>query len=133
MAPGTKVPAEDMVVIEAMPVKSLVTFPKSGSSHPWAEPLTVRGHAWVGEGAVASAEVSFDFGITWRKAELDKPANRYAWQQWRTTVALRKKGYYEIWARAVDGQGRSQPMILPGWNPEGYLNNSCHRIAIQAV
>jgi len=78
VAPGTKVPAEDMVVIEAMPVKSLVTFPKSGSSHPLAEPLTVRGHAWVGEGAVASAEVSFDFGITWRKAELDEPANRYA-------------------------------------------------------
>jgi len=48
-------------------------------------------------------------------------------------VALPKKGYYEIWARAVDDQGRAQPMILPGWNPEGYLNNSCHRIAIQAV
>ena len=133
VAPGTKVPGEDMVIIEAMPVKSLVTFPKSGSSHLLAEQLTVRGHAWVGEGTVASAEVSLDFGITWRKAELDQPANRYAWQQWRTTVALPKKGYYEIWARAVDDQGRAQPMILPGWNPEGYLNNSCHRIAIQAV
>ena len=128
-----KVPGEDMVIIEAMPVKSLVTFPKSGSSHLLAEQLTVRGHAWVGEGTVASAEVSLDFGITWRKAELDKPANSYAWQHWRTTIALPKKGYYEIWARAVDDQGRSQPMILPGWNPEGYLNNSCHRIAIQAV
>lgn len=133
VAPGTKVPATDMAIIEAMPVKSLVTFPKSGITHPVAGQLSVRGHAWVGEGAVASVEVSIDFGITWRKAALDQPANRYAWQQWRTTVALPRKGYHEIWARAVDDQGRSQPMIVPGWNPEGYLNNSCHRIAVQAV
>ncbi len=133
VAPGTKVPAEDMIVIAEMPVKSLITFPKSGITHPLAEKLTVRGHAWVGAGAVASVEVSMDFGITWEKAELDEPANRYAWQQWRAALALPKKGYYEIWARATDDQGRSQPMVLPGWNPEGYLNNSCHRLAIQAV
>jgi len=24
-------------------------------------------------------------------------------------------------------------MILPGWNPKGYLNNACHRIAIKVV
>ncbi|MES2469567.1 MAG: sulfite oxidase [Verrucomicrobiota bacterium] len=133
VAPGTKIPPEDMVIIGAMPVKSLITFPKSGLTHPLAGPLTVRGHAWAGEGAVASMEVSIDFGITWKKAELDKPANRYAWQQWRTELTFPKKGYYEIWARATDDQGRSQPMVLPGWNPEGYLNNSCHRLAHQAV
>ena len=133
VAPGTKVPKEDMVIIEAMPVKSLVTFPKSGITHPLAETLIVRGHAWVGEGAIASVEVSMDFGITWKTAELDKPVNRYAWQQWRTELTLPIKGYYEIWARATDDRGRSQPMVLPGWNPEGYLNNSCHRLAIQAV
>jgi len=27
----------------------------------------------------------------------------------------------------------SQPMVLPGWNPKGYLNNACHRIAVQVV
>jgi DMSO/TMAO reductase YedYZ molybdopterin-dependent catalytic subunit len=133
VAPGTKVPKEDMVIIEAMPVKSLVTFPKSGITHPLAETLIVRGHAWVGEGAIASVEVSMDFGITWKTAELDKPVNRYAWQQWRTELTLPIKGYYEIWARATDDRGRSQPMVLPGWNSEGYLNNSCHRLAIQAV
>ena len=36
-------------------------------------------------------------------------------------------------ARATDDQGRSQPMVLPGWNPKGYLNNACHRIAVQVV
>jgi hypothetical protein len=39
-------------------------------------------------------------------------------------------GYHEIWARAVDEAGVAQPMVLPGWNPRGYLNNACHRIAV---
>jgi hypothetical protein len=46
---------------------------------------------------------------------------------------LPETGYYEIWARAVDDQDRSQPMVLPGWNPKGYLNNACHRIAVKVV
>jgi DMSO/TMAO reductase YedYZ molybdopterin-dependent catalytic subunit len=133
VAPGTKVPAEDMVIIEETPVKSLITYPKSGVAHPLAEKLAVRGHAWVGAGVVARVDVSIDFGITWSVAVLDQPANRYAWQQWRTELSFPKKGYYEVCARATDEQGRSQPMVLPGWNPEGYLNNSCHRLAIQAV
>jgi hypothetical protein len=116
-----------------MPVKSLVTFPKSGLSHPLADALAVRGHAWAGEREVAEVHVSIDFGATWQKAELAKPVNRYAWQHWKTELRFPKKGYYEVWARATDDQGRSQPMILPGWNPKGYLNNTCHRIAIQAV
>ncbi len=39
---------EDMVIIGTMPVKSLITFPKSGLTHPLAGKLTVRGHAWTG-------------------------------------------------------------------------------------
>jgi hypothetical protein len=122
-----------MVIIETMPVKSLITLPKSGITHPVSEELTVRGHAWTGEGDIREVHVSLDFGSTWQKAEVRAPANRYAWQHWSTTLRLTKKGYYEIWARALDSRGHSQPMVLPGWNPEGYLNNSCHRIAIQAV
>ena len=44
-----------------------------------------------------------------------------------------KKGYYEVWAKATDSLGKSQPMIVPGWNPKGYLNNACHRIAIKVI
>ncbi|MES2506252.1 MAG: sulfite oxidase, partial [Verrucomicrobiota bacterium] len=133
VAPGTKIPAEDMDIIAAMPVKSLVTFPKSGGTHPAAESLSIRGHAWTGEGDIREVHVSLDFGITWQKTELRPARNRYAWQHWKAELKLPKKGYYEIWARATDSQGRSQPMVLPGWNPEGYLNNTCHRVAIQAV
>ena len=67
------------------------------------------------------------------KAALEAPANRFAWQHWRAEVGFPQNGYYEIWARATDSAGRSQPMVLPGWNPKGYLNNACHRIAVKVV
>ncbi len=133
VAPGTNVPDEDMCIIESMPVKSLVTFPRSGIEHPLAERLAVRGHAWAGDLEVAEMHVSTNFGASWQRAELDAPPNRLAWQQWRAEVEFPEAGYYEIWARATDSAGRAQPMVLPGWNPKGYLNNACHRIAVQAV
>ncbi len=133
VAPGTKVPDEDLCIIESMPVKSLLTFPKSGISHPVSEPLTVRGHAWAGDHSVAAVYVSIDFGATWAETKLGKPANRLSWQHWNADVNFPQTGYYEIWARAVDDQGASQPMVLPAWNSKGYLNNACHRIAVQLV
>ncbi len=133
VAPGTEVPKSDMVTIESMPVKSLVTFPKSGVSHAMGQALEVRGHAWAGDFSVTDVYVSIDFGATWQRAELQEPANRLAWQHWSLEVAFPERGYYEIWARAVDSEGHSQPMVVPGWNPRGYLNNACHRIAVQVA
>ena len=133
VAPGTSVPEEDFVIINSMPVKSLVTFPKSGVTHPVDKKLAVNGHAWAGDLEVSKVFVSIDFGATWQKADLKKPVNRLAWQHWSAEVKLPRIGYYEVWARAVDSNGKSQPMIIPGWNPKGYLNNACHRIAVQAV
>jgi DMSO/TMAO reductase YedYZ molybdopterin-dependent catalytic subunit len=131
--PGTEVPDEAMCIIESMPVKSLITFPKSGLVHNAGEALALRGHAWAGDRAVRKVHVSTDFGATWQAAELRAPANRLAWQRWLAEVQLAEKGYYEIWARAVDEAGVSQPMVVPSWNPRGYLNNACHRIAVQVV
>jgi len=133
VAPGSKVPDEEMCIIEAMPVKSLITNPKSGLIHSLAEPFGFRGKAWAGELEVKHLFISIDFGATWQSAQLHPPANRLAWQKWQAEVRFPKKGYYEVWARATDAQGQSQPTILPGWNPRGYLNNACHRIAVQVV
>ncbi|MBR9829702.1 MAG: sulfite oxidase [Oceanospirillales bacterium] len=133
VAPGTEVPKSDMVIIGSMPVKSLVTAPVSGVTHAAGQVLEVRGHAWAGDLSVAEVYVSIDFGASWQKAALQAPANRLAWQHWSIGVEFPEKGYYEVWARAVDSEGRSQPMVVPGWNPRGYLNNACHRIAVQVA
>ena len=130
VVPGAEVADDNMCIIGSMPVRSLVTYPKSGISHGGASALAIRGHAWAGDLRVAEMHTSIDFGASWQKAKLEKPANRLAWQRWSATVKFPQEGYYEIWARAVDSDGRSQPMVLPGWNPEGYLNNACHRIAV---
>lgn len=131
--PGATVADEDMCIIESMPVKSLITFPKSGIETRVGRRLGVRGHAWAGDSRVTTMFTSIDFGATWQKAKLRKPANRLAWQHWTASVEFPETGYYEIWARAVDDAGRSQPMLLPGWNPRGYLNNACHRIAVMVT
>ena len=129
--PGATVADEDMCIIESMPVKSLITFPKSGIDHALGETLSVRGHAWAGDLEVNRVFTSIDFGATWQRAKLRKPANRLAWQQWKADLEFPQAGYYEVWARAVDKEGSSQPIVLPGWNPRGYLNNACHRIAVR--
>ena len=131
VAPGSKLPDDQMCIIESMPVKSLITFPKSGIEHAGATGLPLRGHAWAGDLDVAEVHVSIDFGTTWHKVKLEPPVNRMAWQHWNHAVEFPEPGYYEVWARATDSAGRSQPMVLPGWNPKGYLNNACHRIAVQ--
>lgn len=133
VAPGSEVPEDRMCIIESMPVKSLITFPKSGIEQPAGKTLAVRGHAWAGDLEVTEVHVSIDFGATWQEAAIEAPANRFAWQHWRSELDFPQRGYYEIWARATDSAGRSQPMVLPGWNPKGYLNNACHRIAVQVV
>ena len=133
VAPGSEVSDAEMCIIESMPVKSLITFPKSGLVHPIGEPLALRGHAWAGERAVARVDVSTDFGKTWQRSKLAKPRNRLAWQRWQAEVQFPSQGYYEVWVRAMDTAGHEQPMIVPGWNPKGYLNNATHRIAARVV
>jgi hypothetical protein len=127
---GATVPAEAMKIIESMPVKSLITYPKSGAEISTKDSLKINGHAWAGDLSVSSVSLSIDFGQTWIKTALKKPINRLAWQQWSAKIKFPKKGYYEVWTRAIDSEGTSQPMLIPGWNPKGYLNNSCHRIAV---
>ncbi len=133
VAPGTVVPDDQMCIIESMPVKSLITYPKSGAIISQTKTLEFSGHAWAGDYQVKSMHFSIDFGASWRSLTLSPPANRLAWQQWQGRVQFPMKGYYELWVRATDEKGHMQPMILPGWNPRGYLNNACHRIAVQVT
>ena len=133
VAPGESVKAEDMQIIESMPVKSLITYPKSGATMKLAQQLNINGHAWAGELNVAKVMYSIDFGSTWHSCTLKNAVNRFAWQQFAATIQFPQKGYYEVWAKAIDSKGVAQPMLVPGWNPKGYLNNACHRIAVKIV
>ena len=131
VAPGETVPDEDMCIIQKMPVKSIITYPKTGAIVKPGQQFEVRGHAWAGDRSIQEMHISVDFGATWQTCNLKPAPNRNAWQQFSTQVKLEKQGYYEIWARATDDEGVSQPMVQPGWNPRGYINNATHRIALK--
>jgi len=131
--PGAEVKNEDMKIIESMPVKSLVSYPKSGAMIKSNQALEIRGHAWTDSESISKVEYSIDFGVTWHSCNLQKAANRYSWQHFKAIVSFPQNGYYEVWAKATDNTGLSQPMVTPGWNPKGYLNNACHRIAIKVA
>ena len=133
VAPGEKVDNKDFKVIEEMIIKSLITFPASGVELTLGKKTAVRGHAWAGLRKVVRVEVSYDYGTRWQAAELEQPVNELAWQQWHTTLELPQQGYYEIWVKATDSAGDSQPVVQPQWNPKGYLFNGCHRIAVRVV
>lgn len=128
VAPGQDVPKEDFVIMERMPVKSLVTFPANDTSAGME--TEVRGHAWSGDRSIDLVEVSIDFGATWQTADLDAPVNEGAWQNWRTKISFPMAGYYEVWARATDSAGETQPFKID-WNPKGYLNNTMHRVGLR--
>lgn len=125
--PGEKVDKKDFVIIHAMPVKSLITSPATNSTS--GKKLEVRGHAWAGDHKVDEVMISIDFGATWIKTKLSDPVNDYAWQNWSASVEFPQAGYYEVWAKATDSEGISQPHAI-AWNPKGYLNNSMHRVAV---
>jgi hypothetical protein len=116
-----------------MPVKSLITYPRSGAIFGIEKSLRIRGHAWAGERTVTKMDYSIDFGATWKGCELEPASNRLAWQHFRADIEFPETGYYEVWARATDSEGAAQPMLVPGWNPKGYLNNACHRIAVKVT
>jgi len=135
IAPGAKITAtnHNMRIIEAMPVKSLITYPKTGAQFPVTKSLSLRGHAWAGDRHITAVHVSWDFGATWQLCELQTARNRNCWQHWQTQLKFPDTGYYEIWVRATDSAGIMQPMLVPSWNPGGYLNNACHRIAVEVI
>ena len=127
---GADVPEDEMEIIHSLPVKSLITRPETETTRALGQSLTVRGKAWAGDRTVSRVDVSFDFGQTWHATQLAEPVNPYAWQPWETEIDFPLRGYYEVWARATDSNGMTQPPIVPGWNPRGYLNNVMHRVAV---
>ena len=86
-----------------------------------AGPVTVSGVAYNdGTARMESVLVSIDRGRTWKPAEFETPDSPYAWYQWSIQTEL-EPGTHEIWARAIDELGRTQPLDgNVNWNPNGY-------------
>ena len=132
IAPGDKPSVEDMRIATAWRVKSFITRPEPNLEFGAGVPIQVGGHAWAGENRIDKVMVSTDFGLRWQETQLIPPSNRYAWYHWETELTFTNRGYYEIWARAYDDTGASQPFTQP-WNPKGYLGNVIHRVPVSII
>jgi hypothetical protein len=131
MIPGGKADDANMMILESMPVRSIITSPMNGAELPnGTRQINLRGAAWAGDKTVRQVDVSIDYGQSWLKTNLSNPKNKYDWQRWTATVALPAGGYYEIWCRATDSDGKMQPHVAANWNPQGYGGNVMHRVAV---
>jgi DMSO/TMAO reductase YedYZ molybdopterin-dependent catalytic subunit len=126
--PGQKMPPET-VSTQAWPIKSMITSPAPNARVKGGQPLTVRGRAWVGEGAVDRVEISVDEGASWQRARLAGRGDRYAWRTFTFEYQPQRFGWVTLLARAWDDRGNAQPMI-PAWNPLGYFWNGVHRVGV---
>lgn len=127
--PGEACDPADFDVITDMPVRSVVTSPRTGFTAPAGRLLSVRGFAWSGHTPLAGVAVSFDDARTWQPASLAPLAGAFAWRRFTATLTEPPTGPITIVARASDTAGRAQPLDSAPWNPRGYCNNTVHRLA----
>ncbi len=131
IVPGASNNGADFADMASMPVRSVLTSIAHGARLPaGTRALDLRGAAWAGDLTVAAVHASVDFGATWTAMAVTAPANRHAWQRWTGRLALPSDGYFEVWYRATDSQGRMQPHAAPNWNPQGYGANAVSRAAV---
>jgi DMSO/TMAO reductase YedYZ molybdopterin-dependent catalytic subunit len=131
IVPGSNNDGRDFADMESMPVRSILSSHAHGTRLPaGTRALDLRGAAWAGDLVVRAVHASVDFGATWTEMAVAPPANRHAWQRWTGRVALPSDGYYEVWYRATDSEGRMQPHAAANWNPQGYGANPVSRAAI---
>lgn len=131
MIPGGKPDPANFRDLESMPVRSIITSPANGTKLAGnVREISLRGAAWDGDLSVQRVDVSIDYGATWWPAQLQPTKNRYDWRRWTARLKVPSEGYYEIWSRATDQRGTSQPHIAGNWNPQGYGANPMHRVAV---
>lgn len=98
------------------------------------EPILCKGITWNdGAAKIDSVDVSIDRGKTWTAAELEKETSPYAFREWSLKITF-PKGEHQVWIKATDALGRSQP--LDGgifWNPGGYTWNGIDQVNITAT
>lgn len=128
IAPGAGVQPEQMAPLTTLPVKSIITLPRVGTSARLGT-ILIKGFAWAGEANITSVDISTDNGSTWTPARLGKDQARYAWREFSYALRLIDPGSFLVMSRARDHRGRIQPMV-PQWNPSGYLWNVIDQVRI---
>lgn len=80
----------------------------------------LTGRSWSAAGTIQRVDVSFDNGVTYKRAVLKQGGNGFqAWAEWQIPWVARP-GAYVLKAKATDDLGNTQPLSVP-FNSQGYL------------
>ena len=112
-------------VIDGQPVREMAVRAIIVS----ARPGSVRGYAWTGRGTIERVELSADGGRTFTAARLGASAGPRAWTVWEFDWQPEGTGEHHLLARAIDSEGRVQP-LEQSWNELGYANNQARPLAV---
>jgi DMSO/TMAO reductase YedYZ molybdopterin-dependent catalytic subunit len=114
-------------------VMSVVFAPLAGQTVRRGS-VELNGVAW-NDGVVPLTEirVSVDQGKSWMATDVDASDGPYAWHRWQTRAQL-NSGAHEVWVRAIDAWGRTQPMDGQStWNPGGWDWHGVDRVGFQVA
>jgi DMSO/TMAO reductase YedYZ molybdopterin-dependent catalytic subunit len=118
--------------VREMDIKSQITLPANGETlKPRA--YTVQGMAWTGRGKVERVEVSVDGGNSWQMATLFGKRDPWAWVLWKYLWESPEIGERMLSVRAVDNQGRTQPLAEDPERINRYANSWIHRVRVTVV
>jgi len=126
--PGTA-PART-VPINRMTVRSFIAAPAPGARVSAGRPVTLKGIAFDGGYGIQEVQISFDGGITWRRADLGSDLGRYSFREWRASWTPSQPGAVRVMVRAFNRIGESQGREAL-WNPAGYLRNVIEHVDLQ--
>jgi len=115
-------------VVTRIQIKSFITQPLPGEELGMGT-IVILGTAYAGEFGVERIEVSVDNGKSWANAQFIGPHEEFAWRQWQYIWEAKGQGDFKLMSRAIDSQGKSQPMSA-NWNVLGYGNNGVEEHAI---
>jgi DMSO/TMAO reductase YedYZ molybdopterin-dependent catalytic subunit len=112
----------NLVPINRMLPRSLITNIKPGDTLRARAPTLARGIAFGGDRGVSHVDFSSDGGKTWQPAQLGKDEGKYSFRQWQITFTAPVQGSQVLMARCTSSSGETQP-DTPNWNPSGFMRN----------
>jgi len=89
----------------------------------------LTGRAWSGVAPVERVEVSVDAGSTWHDAALGPAGDPHEWRRWEWSWSAGEPGRYELYVRATDATGNTQP-VEQRWNQQAMANNHVQRVPV---
>jgi sulfite oxidase len=126
--PGDRFDPADFAVIERLGPRALATSHPAGAVVEAGGEVALGGWAWGHGRDIAAVDVSLDGGASWEGAKLGVQDGPWAWRRFEALIVA-PKGPFEALLRATLADGETQP-LEPVWNPKGYANNACQRLAL---